>query len=190
MSMWLVLGKKKLGRGTLLLLWEEWIGLCWTDSGIKAISLFSSICLCCYGFWAGINSAKPGQPVINIMMMMSIWTGLDHVPTDCRSSEMPILLHIVWTWTPTHTHSSSSGVALTEEVGILWIYQDTTNWTQIFSKRWQKSYLLNSTPCKKLFVDTVLYHRPFCTVRVRKFLAGMAQNDFTKNSGMIMLKHN
>ncbi len=103
MSMWLVLGKKKLSRGTLLL-WEEWIGLCWTDLGIKAISRFSSICLCCYGFWAGINSAKPGQPVINIMMMMSIWTGLDHVPTDCRSSEMPILLHIVWTWTPKPTH--------------------------------------------------------------------------------------
>ncbi len=103
-------------------------------------TLFPPSAFAAMAVWAGINSAKPGQPVINIMMMMSIWTGLDHVPTDCRSSEMPILLHIVWTWTPTLHTQCMFLRALTEEVGILGIYQETTNCTQIFDKRWQKSY--------------------------------------------------
>lgn len=86
----LVLGKEKLNRG-MPLLWGQWMGLCWTDSSIKSHFTLSPSAYAAMD-WAGINSARSGQPVVNIMMMMSIWKGLDHVPTDCNSSDMPILL--------------------------------------------------------------------------------------------------
>ncbi len=125
MSMWLVLGKKKLSRGTLLL-WEEWIGLCWTDLGIKAISRFSSICLCCYGL-LGRNKQRKAQPTSHkhndddehmdrsgpcpyrLPQLRDANTtsySLDlntNTPAPHTHTQMPILLHIVWTWTPTPT---------------------------------------------------------------------------------------